>query len=447
MFQNRHPFRQTLRAAGLGCIALLASSLADAAAPTAAPAGNPEAAFQTALDYTVKLRTLVEKPFAGDDKGAFEGAGFLVDRERRWLLTNAHVTTRSPSRVEGAFKGSGFFPVRKVYVDPYLDLAVLEIPNKKNLPERVTAANLECSNPPPVGHPVGAFGHPWSLSYTGTRGIVSGVAVRAGSEWLQTDAALNTGNSGGPLISLNNGRVVGINTAMLDMGNQERLNFAVPIQYACKILDLLRQGKDPSPPRLPVVFFENDNGQEQEQLKVAAAYPEADTLALREGDVIQQVAGYPGALHNPTQLLHALRGQLDNISLTVNRDGSPMTLQGRLPPVPSVLQRHGLYLSGLLIAPPGFRDESEANLGRLLAIHYVEDGSLASARGFEVWDLLKSVDGKPFHEVETLHAYLAQKTRPVRVVIKRLSDANDKLYEYHEYELPVENLGMVGGES
>ena len=50
--------------------------------------------FLRAIQYTVKIRTSVEIPFAGDDKGTVEGAGFLVDRERRWLLTNAHVVSR-----------------------------------------------------------------------------------------------------------------------------------------------------------------------------------------------------------------------------------------------------------------------------------------------------------------------------------------------------------------
>ena len=407
-----------------------------------APAtSDQEAAFQSAMQYTVKIRTSVEIPFAGDDKGTVEGAGFLVDRERRWVLTNAHVVSRSASRVEVAFKSGQFFPVRKVYVDPYLDLAVLEIPSK-HLSDKASVASLQCVDTPPVGHPVGAFGHPWTLSYTGTRGIVSGLAVRAGTEWLQTDAALNNGNSGGPLISLVNGQVVGINTAMLGPQNTENLNFAVPMKYACRILELLREGKDPSPPELPVVFFENDG--DDDELKVAAAYFQGDDVPLQEGDVIQAVVDKPGPIKNATQLIDALRGQTAETTLTILRDGKEMTIKARFEPRPSILQHQGLYLAGMLIAPPGFWDEPEANLGKLLAVHYVADGSPASAQGLQIWDLIKSVDGKPFHDIDALLAYLKEKNRPVRLVIKRLSESNDKIYEYHEFELPVEELKLIG---
>lgn len=394
------------------------------------------------MQYTVKIRTIVETPFAGDEKGTIEGAGFLVDRDRRWLLTNAHVTTRSPSRVEAAFKGGQFFPVQKVYVDPFLDLAVVEIP-KKHFPDKAVVASLQCNDIPPVGHPVGAFGHPWSLSYTGTRGIVSGVTVRSGVEWLQTDATLNNGNSGGPLISLVNGQVLGVNTAMLVMQNTENLNFAVPMKYACKILDLLRQGKDPSPPSLPVVFFEDDG--ENNELKVAAAYFEGTPSPLLEGDVIQRVNEDPTPIKNATQLVDALRGRLDDATLTVVRDGKAEFVKSTLKPTPPLTQRRGLYFSGVLIAPAGFRDEPEANLGKILSVHYVADGSQASAQGFQMWDMIKTVDGKPFHEIDPLYAYLNQRNRPVQIVVKRLTESNDKLYEYHQFELPIENVAIIGG--
>jgi S1-C subfamily serine protease len=174
---------------------------------------TPEKIFQDAINYTVKVRTIVEMPFIEDEEaGAYMGAGFVVDVNEGWMLTNAHVAGYSPSRVEVAFRDSGFFPVEKLYVDPYLDVAVLRAGSSSFPPETVSAP-LECKEKLPVGHPVGAFGHPWSLPYTGTRGIISGSTVFGGAAWLQTDAAINDGNSGGPLISMQSGRLVGITTA------------------------------------------------------------------------------------------------------------------------------------------------------------------------------------------------------------------------------------------
>ena len=66
---------------------------------------------------------------------------------------------------------------------------------------------------------------------------------------LQTDAPINEGNSGGPLISLETGQVVGINAAKIKQEAVEGLSFAVPMPYACTIIDLMQRGEDPSPPR------------------------------------------------------------------------------------------------------------------------------------------------------------------------------------------------------
>jgi len=214
------------------------------------------------------------------------------------------------------------------------------------------------------------------------------------------------------------------------------------MKYACRILELLREGKDPSPPELPVVFFEDDG--DNDELKVAAAYFEGEAASLQAGDVIQAVADQPGPVKNATQLINVLRGQQGDATLSIGRDGKAMAVKLHLKPTPSVMQRQGLYVAGMLIGPSGFQDAPEANLGKLLAVHYVADGSPASAQGLQMWDMIKSVDGKPFHDIDTLLAYLKERNRPVQLVIKRLSESNDKIYEYHEFELPVEELRLVG---
>src|SRR5262249_6815509 len=147
--------------------------------------------------------------------------------------------------------GYPFAKADKIYVDNHLDVAVLKI-DPASIPAYATAGELQCAAEYPPGRPVIAFGHPWSLDYTATRGIISGVKVSEGAESLQTDAALNPGNSGGPLIDAETGLIVGINAS--GVRGAEGLHFAVPIKFVCTILDLLKQGKEPAPPRLPVLF-------------------------------------------------------------------------------------------------------------------------------------------------------------------------------------------------
>src|SRR6185295_14503805 len=232
-----------MRATHLVAGALLLSTLG----PLSAPAQSNEDAFKTALKYTVQVRATIPVPFDGDRKGSGLGAGFVVDTERGWIMTNAHVVGRSPARIEVAFYGQEFAEATKIYVDPFLDLAIIRVSDRSAM-KGIEAPRLECDAIPTVGHPVGAFGHPWRLQFTGTRGIVSGVTAKYRTELLQTDAPINQGNSGGPLISLESGRIVGINTA--GIRGAQNTNFAVASKYACRILELLQKDQDPSPPDL-----------------------------------------------------------------------------------------------------------------------------------------------------------------------------------------------------
>ena len=192
--------------------------------------------------YTVKIRTRVKYPPMKDNKGAHEGAGFLIDGKRGWIATNAHVASRNPESVEVAFKGQGFFEAKLLFVDRYLDLAVLEIPTEKISPE-AKEASLKCNDWPEVGNKVGAYGHPLSLDFSVTTGIVSGLRYRHNRYWVQTDAAINNGNSGGPLIDVKTGKVVGISAMGYSKPSSEGLGFAVPMVYACRVFELLREGK------------------------------------------------------------------------------------------------------------------------------------------------------------------------------------------------------------
>src|SRR5258706_6679392 len=127
--------------------------------------------FKTALQYTVQVRATVPVPFDGDRKGSGLGAGFVVDAARGWIMTNAHVVGRSPSRIEVAFHDAEFAEATKVYVDPFLDLAIIRAPDRTDT-KGIAEPRLECDSMPSVGHAVGAFGHPWRLQFTGTRGII-----------------------------------------------------------------------------------------------------------------------------------------------------------------------------------------------------------------------------------------------------------------------------------
>ena len=417
---------------------LLLTSIAHAESPG-------EDAFRAAADWTVQVRAAVNQPFIEDDQGSWIGAGLLVDATRGWVLTNAHVAGHSYGKVTIAFKDGHAIPATRLYVDPYLDLAVLAFePSRRVTPTRTPT--LSCSGIPPVGHPVGAFGHPWGFRFTGTRGITSAVTTRLGVNMLQTDAPINEGNSGGPLISLESGEVVGINTAKVKEESVEGLSFAVPMPYACTILDLLRAGRDPSPPATVVDFARDDN--DEVTMIIARSRLPAGTLDLRVGDEVLGLGAPTRDLATATDLMDALRGHLDPVSLRVRRDGRELTLHGRWPPAAKITERRGLWLDGAVFA--GAESLTAGLIVGLpaLMVHHVDPGSTAETAGVMHYDLVVTADRAPVASLDALlqRARQAQaRHQPLELMLLRIGDdTSDELFVYERRLLPVEEISPVG---
>src|SRR5262245_10744411 len=270
--------------AGLVCLA--------ASAQTGPDLGNM---LGEAQRFTVKVRGTIVWPFAPEAPGTGSGTGFIIDREKGWILTNAHVVNRSPSTVEVAIGDteSGWIPADRVYVDNHLDIAVVKV-MPDLLPGNVTAARLACTQTVKQGETVVAYGHPISLNFTATRGIVSSVRTLGSQEFVQMDANINPGNSGGPLLAVGSAEVIGINT--LNIAGAPGLGLAVAIRHVCPVVDLLAKGEDPSLPSIPVYWLKQGR---IETLTVAAHFPRTageqigPEVSLKVGDVVQAVAEGP----------------------------------------------------------------------------------------------------------------------------------------------------------
>ena len=406
-------------------------------------ARSAEGVFNDARSYTVQIRVSVPVPFIDDDKGNFEGAGFVVDAKRGWIMTNAHVVGRSPSHVEVAFDDDEYSDAIKLYIDPFLDLAILEI--DKDQIDSHHAAQMECKSIPSVGHAVGAFGHPWGLPYTGTRGIVSGKTDKLHGEMIQTDAPINHGNSGGPLISLETGRVIGINTLGLSGAGAESTNFALMMPHACRVLQLLQAGRDPSPP-LPGLVFMGEMGVSK-KLLVAATHLHDGDIDLRVGDEILGLDGSGDILANNGQFVHAVRGRLDDLTLRVLRNGDEIVVRGSMQPFPNILDRQGVYVSGMLLAPIVYVDRGDFGGRNDVSIQYLESGSTARTMELKVYDSLMSMDGEPVTELTDIYDRLeaaSREERPVRFVFKRLDWEDHHIFGFIQREFEVADLEHMG---
>ena len=387
-------------------------------------ANKIEKNLEKANKYTVKIFNSIDIPFIEDYRGSGTGTGILIDKERGYILSNAHVTGRSPAKNLINFKEQDTIEAKQIYIDPFLDISILQIP-VDTIPDFAIEANLACQTEYKQGRAVLAFGHPSGQDFTASRGIISGIRYEriAGYEAIQTDASINPGNSGGPLIDVETGQVIGINT--YKKRYKKQLNFAIPSNHICKVIELLQSDQNPSPPNLNVIFSSNENL--NEYLIVSEVL---DNLSrLKTGDIIYKANGV--LVSNPSQLITAIRG-LKKTKFTIKRNNLEVTFTVSLPTIPLATERQGLMFSGVLIG-----DKYTSNVSLLneliynergyLSVHYVDSGP---AKGkVKSYDLLISIDNKVIKSLEKLKAYLMDK-ESVELILRNAS--GDTWYDRYE---------------
>jgi len=173
------------------------------------------------------------------------GSGFLVS-EDGYILTNNHVVAAA-TEISVEVADGRIYPARLVGADPSTDVAVIKLEDTED--RTFPAVALGTSDPVRVGQWVLAIGSPFGLSQTVTSGIISAkgrvsVGILDFEDFMQTDAPINMGNSGGPLVDLH-GRVIGINTAILsDTGANSGVGFTIPIDMARAVMkQLIENGR------------------------------------------------------------------------------------------------------------------------------------------------------------------------------------------------------------
>jgi serine protease Do len=224
--------------------------------------------------------------FGGPRRWESLGSGFVVDAEEGLVVTNQHVVGRATTMQVMDQQGR-VRDAELVGADPDADLALLRV-RGLDLP----AVTLGSSRELRVGDDVFAVGNPYGHGHTVTRGILSARARSLGREswdlFLQTDAAINPGSSGGPLFD-GQGRVVGVNTAVDQRG--ESIGFAMPVELVVGALPSLREGQRATPGWAGLRLDERPDG----GLVVASVYEggPAEAAGVRSGDAIETVDGRP----------------------------------------------------------------------------------------------------------------------------------------------------------
>ncbi len=264
------------------------------------------------------------------------GSGVVISPDG-YIVTNNHV-------VEGAVdirvstSDHRDFNAKLIGTDPLTDLAVIKI-DAKNL----ASVPWGDSNALHPGETVLAFGNPYGMDFTVTRGIVSALNRpnpdmsdrRKPGEFIQTDAAINPGNSGGPLVDVR-GEVVGINTFLISpSGTFAGMGFAIPAQIAKPTVDtLVRYGKvshgyigvgitDVTPENSRFFNLKNNEGAVITQVDPGTPGAKA---GLKIGDVVTEIDGQKVTDAGKLQVIVGQKQPDSQINLTVLRDGKQMSL-------------------------------------------------------------------------------------------------------------------------
>jgi serine protease Do len=364
-----------------------------------------------------------ELPFRGS------GSGFIVSADGL-ILTNAHVV-QDAKEVTVKLHDRREFSAKVLGSDPMTDVAVLRI-DAKDLP------TVQIGDPDAlrVGDPVLAIGAPFGFEQSATQGIVSAKGRSLPGDavvpFIQTDAAVNPGNSGGPLFD-DAGNVVGINSQIYSRtGGYQGLAFAIPIDVALKVKDQIVATGKAQHARLGVTvqdvtqpLADSFGLKRPDGALVSNVAPEsaAAQAGLKSGDVIVAVNGEPVVRSGELSSRIGMAQPGDKVTLTVVRDKEKREIQATLGRMDGEATRnaaagaeeHGKL--GLAVRPLTADEKRESRIEQGLV---VQQASGAAARaGISEGDVLLSINGKPVGSIDDIRAVLDKKPSSVALLVER----------------------------
>lgn len=361
------------------------------------------------------------------------GSGVIIDAGSGYVVTNRHVI--DGARVVQVMLSDGRrLEATRVGVDPATDLAVIRIPA-----EQLQGVPMFDSDALRVGDFVVAIGNAFGLSHTVTSGIVSGLG-RSGlgydsvEDFIQTDASVNPGNSGGALVNLR-GELVGINTAILAPGgNASGVSFAIPIKLVRAVVEQIVEHGE---------VRRGELGAQMQDLTrdLASAYripagsgavltritprSAADKAGLQAGDLVLEINGHSVRDANDLRNRVGLVRVGDTLELGLMRNGSRLTLRVRMRD-PQLHSVDGERLTAMLAGAQLGEVETERQGfrgGKQVQVLAVESGSRAQRAGLLQGDVIDTVERQGIDTLADLMKATGRAGESLRIRVRRGTDS------------------------
>ncbi|MHC0024603.1 serine endoprotease DegP [Enterobacter vonholyi] len=351
------------------------------------------------------------------------GSGVIIDAAKGYVVTNNHVVDNANS-IKVQLSDGRKFDAKVVGKDPRSDIALIQIQDPKNL----TAIKIADSDALRVGDYTVAIGNPFGLGETVTSGIVSalgrsGLNAENYENFIQTDAAINRGNSGGALVNLN-GELIGINTAILapDGGNIG-IGFAIPSNMVKNLTAQMVQYGQVKRGELGILGTEL-NSELAKAMKVDAQRgafvsqvmpnSSAAKAGIKAGDVITSLNG------KPISSFAALRAEVGSmpvgskITLGLLRDGKPVNVSLELQQSSQNQVDSSTIFSGIEGA-----EMSNKGADKGVVVNNVKANSPAARIGLKKGDVIMGANQQPVKNIAELRKILDSKPSVLALNIQR----------------------------
>lgn len=360
------------------------------------------------------------------------GSGVIIDAAKGYVLTNNHVINQA-QKISVQLNDGREFDAKLVGSDEQSDIALLQLIK----PDHLTQIAIADSDKLRVGDFAVAVGNPFGLGQTATSGIISalgrsGLNLEGLENFIQTDASINRGNSGGALLNLN-GELIGINTAILAPGGGSiGIGFAIPSNMAKTLADQLIQFGEIKRGLLGIKGMEMSadiakamNLNVQHGAFVSEVLPNSGSAkaGIKSGDVIVSLNGKPLNSFAELRSRIATTEPGTKVKLGLLRDGKPVDVEVTLDKSTSSTASAELIIPALQGA--SFSDGQMKDGTKGVVIGNVDKGSAAAQVGLHKDDIIIGLNRQHIHSIAELRKVLEGKPPVIALNVIR---GNESIY-------------------